>query len=103
MPSLAQLRSSFSIVDSCDSYTSVHDHSFKAEALTTPAAISSPVMCENKALQAIASIQLRVNNNTKQHARLSSNVVMFCVSLSEPTGRQSLPKSHMSFKVRTQL
>jgi hypothetical protein len=97
-PSLAKLRISVFIVDSCGSSSSLSNPSYIAEALTTSAAITSSVRCANEALKGTASIELRVNNNTElgnnvihQYSRTTVNITLNVIhvpSLSEPSSMQ---------------
>ena len=75
VPSAAELRHFFLIVGFC----SLSDHTSIASAVTAFVAISYAVRCANEALQAIASVLLRVNNDTVQEATLGNN--LFCISL----------------------
>ena len=66
VPSAAELRHFFLIVGFC----SLSDHTSIASAVTAPVAISYSVRYANEALQAIASVLLRVNNDTVQEATI---------------------------------
>jgi hypothetical protein len=77
VPSPAELRHFFLIVGFCSS----SDHTSIASAIMASVAISYSVRHENEVLQAIASMLLRVNNDTIQEATLGSNIcsISLCV------------------------
>lgn len=76
VPSPAELRHFFLI-----SFCSLSDHTSIASAVTASVAISYSVRYADEVLQAVASVLLRVNNDTIQEATLGNNVcfISLCV------------------------
>ena len=89
VPSPAELRHFFLIIGFCSLpvYTSI------ASAVTALVAISHSVRHANEALQAIASVLLRVNNDTIQEATLHSDVCSISVCWHHAEWLICLPES----------